>query len=190
MDKRLGAILGVVALVAVVVVVLVTGGTTGSPGDDAGGDVSVEGDGEPDQSDLADVTSTDVRREGNELLFIAEMARDVPQEIDKGSLELRWDLSVEGRDAWILSAFIGTDTIAAITSQQTTYGSSTIDGTMPGSLRIDGSTVTIRVRPGNIEGFPNAFQWRLRTTLDADRADPKSAVAHDDAPDGGPGTFE
>lgn len=191
MDKRVGAFLGVIALVAVIIVVLVTGGSGTSSGDDAGGDVAVEGEGgAPTNADLADVAKADVRREGDEILFVAEMAMEIPEQIEGGSLEFRWDLSIGGRDAWIISALVATDTTAAVTAQQTNYGSSTIDDTMPGSVEADGTTLTIALRPGNIDAFPDAFSWRLRTTLDGDRADPKSPVAHDEAPDGGPGQFQ
>jgi hypothetical protein len=61
---------------------------------------------------------------------------------------------------------------------------------MPGSVAIDGDTLTVTLTPADIKAFPEAFNWVLTTTLDADLADPTSAVATDTAPDSGPGSVE
>lgn len=189
MDRRIGAVLGVIALIAIVVIVLATGGPSVS-GSDASDDVTVEGEGRPPNSHLADVSGSEVRREGEEILFIADMTQPIPERVPNGSLDFRWDLTVDGSDAWIVSAQVTNDTIASVISQQTSYGSSTVDETMPGSVEVEGTKLTIRLRTGNIDSFPAAFGWRLRTTLDGDRSDPSSPQAHDQAPDSGPGSFE
>lgn len=180
------------AIIAVVVVVLATGGQTPSTGTDAAGDVSVEGDGAPvDDPNAADIASADVRRgKGGDVFFVAEMAGVIPQRIPNGSLELRWDLLQDGNEVWFVSATVTNRVVAAVTSQVSSYGASTIDDTLPGSVQVVGTMLTIRLQAGNIEDFPSGFEWRLRTTLDRDRADPSSSLARDQAPDGGPGRLE
>jgi len=188
-DRRLGTLLGVIVLVGIVIVVLATGGGTPGSGGEATGDVEVEGEG-PDDPELADIAAVDVVREGSAIVFVAEMGQSIPERIDDGSLEWRWDLTVDGRDAWIVSAHVSTDVTAAVTSQLTPYGSSTIDQTMPGSVSVEGAELRIQLRPAEIDGFPESFGWRLATELDGDRADARSPVARDRAPDAGPGSFE
>ena len=191
MNRSLLVALGVGGAVILAVIILATGGA-GPPGsEDATGDVVVsEGERAPEDVGLADVVEATVTRDGGSLVFVARMAADIPRRVRDGSLEFRWDLSESGSDTWLVSATVNISLSAAITSQRTTYGSSTIDDTMPGSVEVDGNTLTVRVDPARIEGFPTAFDWRLRTTLDVERADPASATASDTAPDAGAGRVD
>ena len=191
MNRSLLVALGVGGAVILAVIILATGGA-GPPGsEDATGDVVVsEGERAPEDVGIADVEEATVTRDGQSLVFVARMATDIPRRVRGGSLEFRWDLSENGTDTWLVSATVNISVSAAITSQRTTYGSSTIDDTLPGSVEVDGNTLTLRVDAARIEGFPAAFDWRLRTTLDADRSDPASATGSDTAPDAGAGTVD
>lgn len=192
MSRSLGVAMGIVALIVIVVVVLATGGTDGGSGPgDATADVEVEsGPDAPSDVGPADIAQASVTAEGNELVFVAEMASDIPGRIPDGSLEFRWDVIEGGEETWIVSAAIGRSPVAALTSPDSGYGSSTIDGTMPGTIEVDDSTLTLRFDRSKVEGFPEEFEWRLETTLDAKRTDPQSGVAHDRAPDSGNGKVE
>lgn len=188
--KSLWVALGIIGAILVVVVVLNSGGPTGGP-DDPSNDVAVgEGEAPPEDASPADIERAEVRRDGDRIVFEAKMTQDVPKEVPGGSLEFRWNISENGDETWIVTANLSSALSAAVISHNTDYGSSTIDDTMPGSVAVDGDTVTVTLRPVRIDAFPNAFDWTLKSTLDADFADPASAVATDSAPDSGPGTLE
>lgn len=193
MSRSLGVAFGIVALIVIIVVVLATGGgPSGAGREDALGDVEVDaGPAAPADATPADIAAASVTAEGNELVFVAEMATDIPEQIPDGSLEFRWDIVEGGDDTWIVSAAVGGGRpTAALTSPDSGYGSSTIDDTMPGTIEVDGSTLTVRFDRTKVEGFPGEFEWRLATTLDAKRTDPQSGVARDRAPDSGNGKVD
>ncbi|HWC13573.1 MAG TPA: hypothetical protein VG929_03150 [Actinomycetota bacterium] len=191
MSKNLWVALGIVALIAIVVLILASGGSPGDGSGDDRGDVTVgDGDAAPDNPDLADIVDATVRREGNDVVFEATMGAPIPKRIRNGSLEFRWDVSEGGDDTWIVSANMNLGPTAAITSQRTAYGASTIDDSLPGSITVDGETVRVTLRTADIEGFPTDFTWRLQTSLDGDRRDAASAIATDSAPDSGEGQIE
>ena len=188
--KSLWVALGILGAIVVLVLVLNSGGPSGGP-DDPSDDVDVgAGEGAPEDATLADIARAEVRRDGDRIVFEATMTKDVPEKISGGSLEFRWDISESGDETWIVTANVSSQLSAAVISQNTGYGSSTIDDTMPGSVAVEGDTLTVTLRAGRIDAFPRAFDWMLQTTLDADFADPASAVATDSAPDAGPGTLE
>jgi hypothetical protein len=190
-NKNLWVAIGIVGAIAVVVLVLTTGGPPGGGPSDATGDVTVgEGDSAPTDTTLADIVAASVSKEGEDIVFEAKLGDDIPRRIPDGSLELRWDVSENGDDTWIVSANLNVGPTAALTSQKTNYGSSTIDDSMPGSIEIDGDTLVVVVKAAQVEGFPASFNWTLKSTLDADRADPSSSVATDVAPDSGLGKVE
>ena len=188
--KSLWVALGIVAAIVVVVLILNTGGPTTGP-EDPGSDVAVgAGAAPPEDTTLADIQRAEVRRDGSEIVFEVGMSQELPAKIPKGALEFRWDISEGGDETWIVTANISALVTAAVTSQNTSYGSSTIDDTMPGTVAVDGETLTVSLTPADIKAFPEQFNWVLTTTLDADLADPTSAVATDTAPDSGPGSVE
>ena len=185
-------VIGIVGAIAALVAVLTLGGDAGpgGAGGDAGGDVSVgEGPNPPSDASIADIVSSDVRKEGDAVVFEATMEKEIPSSVKDGSLEFRWDLAENGTETWLVTASINVEAHAAITSQKTAYGSSTIDGSMPGHVEVDGNVVRITVTPGEVEGFPSTFTWTLKTTLDGVRSDPGSGTATDSAPDDGPGSY-
>ena len=194
MNRRAAALAagGVVVVVAVLIVLLVSGGTEApSTFDDATGDVAVaEGANPPSDPALADVVTADVARDADELVFRAEMASDIPPRVADGSLAWRWDVYVGGTGAWILSADLDVGANASLTSTQTNYGSGTIDDSLPGSIEIDGKTLTVTIRPGDVDAFPDDFTWTLGTTLDGDRGNAASALATDTVPDEGRGRLK
>lgn len=191
MNRSLLTALAVVAVVIVVVLILATGGSGPGGSGDAADDVTIsDGEGQPEDVTPADIEEASVTRDGGAFVFVARMATDVPRRVRDGSLEFRWDISENGTDTWIVSAAVNVSVTAALTSQRTSYGSSTIDDTMPGSVEVDGNTLTVRVNAARVEDFPTDFQWRLRTTLDANRSDPASATASDTAPDSGVGQVD
>jgi hypothetical protein len=191
--KRAALLLGVaVVLVAVAIVLLVSGGAEApSTFDDASGDVSIgNGTNPPKNPDLADVVSADVRREGDALVFHARMDRAIPKRVENGSLTWRWDVYENGTGTWILSADLDLGANASLASTQTDYGSGTIDDTLPGDIEVEGDSLTITVRPAEVDGFPSDFTWTLGTSLDGDRGNPTSAQASDAVPDQGRGRLE
>ena len=192
MNKSFLVALGIIGAIVVVVAILVSGGGPPAQGEEPAGDVAIHGGPRPpEDTSLADIVGAEVRRDESTIVFEVTMVEAIPNEVPDGSLEFRWDLSEGGRDTWIVQANVNIDRpTAAVTSQKTSYGSSTIDGTMPGTVEVDGETLTVTIRADEIEGFPTAFQWLLETTLDADRANPRSGVATDTAPDSGPGEVE
>ena len=144
-----------------------------------------EGPKPPTDPSLADISAADVRRDGDRLIFEATMATDLPGSLPDGSLEFRWDISEGDRDTWIVLAAINVETHAAVTSQRTQYGSSTIDNTLPGRIEVDGDVLRVTLNIDKIDDFPETFGWRLMTTLDGLRADTGSARATDTVPDSG-----
>jgi hypothetical protein len=190
--RALALIGGVVAVIAAAVVLLVSGGAEPpSNFDDPTGDVSVaEGSKPPDDTALADIVKADVVRDGDDLVFQATMNADVPQRVKGGAMSWRWDVFVNGTSEWIVSANLDIGPNASLTSTQTNYGSSTFDKTLPGDLDIDGRTLTVTFRPGEVDGFPDDFTWSLGTSLDGAQGDAESALATDTAPDQGQGKLE
>lgn len=188
MNKSFWVAAGIVGVIVAIIAALSFGGPEGGGSADASGDVALgEGADAPQDPSLADVSGAEVRREDGKVIFEVTMAKPVPPKVRNGSLEFRWDVSKNGEDTWIVSANLNIGPTAAVTSQKTNYGASTIDGTMPGDIDIDGNVLRVIVRVGEIEGFPQTFNWRLTTTLDGDRANPRSATATDTAPDSGAG---
>lgn len=180
----------IVGAIVLVVVVLNVGGPDGGPGDERD-DVSVaQGENPPSDESVADIEQAVVRRNGDQIVFEVVMTDDIPKQVPDGSLEFRWDLSESGEKTWLVTANLSRQLTAAVISHDTGYGSSTIDDTMPGRVKADGKTLTLTLRSDGIRAFPSSFEWILTTTLDADLADPGSAVATDTAPNGGPGTLE
>ena len=191
MNRSLATAIGIVALIVIVVVILATGGIDQSGSGEARDDVQIDaGPDAPSDASPADISNATVRAEGNDLVFVAEMATEIPDRIQDGSLEFRWDIIEGGDETWIVSAAVNGQPIAALTSPDSGYGSSTIDGTMPGTIEVDGTTLTVRFDQSEVDGFPGDFQWRLQTTLDAKRTDPQSGVARDRAPDSGNGKVD
>lgn len=186
MTKALWVALTVVAAVAAVVLLLFTGGGPSTPGRDAAGDVSVATEGDPPkETALADLLASDVTLSDGEAVFEATLGSQVPKKIDDGSLELRWDVVVDGTDSWIVQVNINLGVNAAITSHQTDYGSSTIDETLPGDVAVEGDRITLTIETDRIKGFPTDLRWRLTSTLDGALGDTSSALATDSLPDSG-----
>lgn len=169
---------------------IVARGGSGAGADPTGDVTQGNGPKVPKDVALADIANAVVSRDGDRLVFEAEMATAVPRTLSNGSLELRWDISENGRDTWIVTASITVDLTAAITAQATGYSSTTINDTMPGEVSLDGKRVLVTIDHGRIDGFPDTFEWQLRSTLDADLRDPASGVARDLVPDERPAKLE
>lgn len=188
MSRTTLVVLAIVGTIAVIVVVLASGGDPQVGPADATGDVVVgEGPGAPTDPSLADIAEASVEKVGDEIVFQVEMTKDIPPKGSKDVLSLRWELTEDGRGTWLVTGDLGGKPTAAVTSQTTNFGASTIDDTIPGAIEVEGRSVTLTIEADAIERFPTAFGWTLTSTLDADRADPASAVATDRAPDSGPG---
>lgn len=137
----------------------------------------------------ADLVSAEVRGDTSEIEFTTTLAVDVPNDLPNSSLEIRFDLSEEGRDTWIVSATVNVDLTAAVVHQVGSYGSGTIDGSLPGEVIASGRTVTISLDPSEIDGFPSSFGWKSSTKLIAFRDIPGSSRVEDHFPDEGTETF-
>jgi hypothetical protein len=177
----------ILVVVAVIIVLLVTGGGGGVNADtDANGDVTVsEGPSAPSDTTVADISAVEVSSEKGDITFEAEMASDIPRRVKDGSLAWRWEVYENGQMTWLVTANVDLGPNASIVATQKDYSSSTIDDTLPGSIEVDGTTLRINVRTKKVEGFPQTFEWLLKTSLDGSRTKANSAVAEDVAPDSG-----
>jgi hypothetical protein len=185
--NRRGLVIALVAVggvIAVLIVLLATGGTQSET--DKTGDVLVDqGSHAPRDVGIADIAGTSVTRAGDEATFTATANHAVPHSISNGSLEYRWEIQNGGNVLWILSVAINVDANASLLGTQVDYSSTTIDKTLPGKLTIKGSRVQVVIDVSKLKGWPDQFDYHVESTLDANRADTKSALAHDRAPDEG-----
>lgn len=182
----------VVAVLAVIIVLLVTGGPPAEElAEDPANDVTLsEGPAPPKQHSLADVRSARVYLEASQVVFEAEMATPIPTKLKNQTLSWRWEILEGGSATWILSANVSVGSpIASVLSTQGNYGASTNDDTLPGGIDWTGNTLYVRLNAAQIENFPGTFSWRLETSLDGDRGDPKSAEVSDTAPESGLGQY-
>ena len=190
MNRRSSAV--VLAVIGVVVVVLVwllaTGGGTPSSSD-ATGDVKVgKGANPPEDTSVADLLEADVVVEDAEVVFEATVDTPIPKSLDERGLTFRWELTTvedEEKVIWIVMASVDMEATASVVATQFDYSSTTIDDTLPGTVKLDGSTVRITLEPKEIPEFPEEFMWSVSTTLDGDRARATSATAVDNVPDEG-----
>lgn len=193
MNKTLWVAVAIVATIAAIVFVLVVGGPTDTGSDtgsaDSISDVAVgEGTGNPGDTALAEIIDVTVRKEGaTDLVFEVTIAKEVPSKIPNGSLTFRWDVIENGKSTWLVSANLDAGPTAAVTGLTSSYGASTIDGTLKGEVAVSSNKLTIMFDRTAIDGFPDSFAWHLTSTLDGNRRDPSSATASDSAPDSGQG---
>lgn len=191
--RQLGVVSALVAIViGGLVLLLVTGGPP--PGVDAAdpaGDVEVtDGRDAPAETDLADVQRARVYFRASQIVFEAKMATEVPGSIKGQTMEWRWEVFEDGTETWLVSAHVSVgEPVAALTAQRSNYATSTIDGRFPGGIDRQDDTIFVRLNAAEVRRFPEMFTWRLTTRLDANRADPSSAVARDTAPASGLGEY-
>ena len=153
--------------------------------DDASEDNGAEA---PEETGLADIEFAEVRSDGSHIVFEARSAADVPKKLTGGAMSWRWDILDGGEPAWILSANLDIGPNATIFNPDTDFGAGTVDGSFPGEVNRAGSSLIIRMDPRQLAGFPEEFEWKLETTLEAgDGAD--STVVRDSAPPQGVGEF-
>lgn len=191
MNRTLVVALAIVGAAALIVLVLAGGGDAPVTAGDRGSDVVLgDGDKPPSEAAFADITDASVTKADGDVVFETRMARDISTKTPKDILSFRWDITENDEDTWIVSAEIAGRPVVSLRSLGTSYGASTIDDTLPGTISVSGDTITVTLEAADIEGFPSSFGWELTSTLDGDRADPTSAVATDTAPDGGPGRVE
>lgn len=190
--KKLFVVLTVVVVaIASIVILLVTGEPEPVRSfDDPGGDVVVgEGKKPPIDTTLADIKSADVTEDGDEVVFRAQLGGPVPNRLPDASFGLRWEVYEDGDSTFLVTSSLDIGPNASIVGERNDYGASTIEEQFPGSLEIDGDTISIRLRTEDIPDFPEEFGWLLQTTLDGNQGDPKSATAQDKSPDNGFGEF-
>ena len=199
MNRRVAVVLGLVlALIAGVVILLASSeGPGGSDApeaestEEARDDVVVaEGPEPPSESGLADVVEASVRRSGPRIVFRARMADRIPARVKGGGLSWRWDIYEGATGTWILSSNLDIGPTTSLTSTQSNYGSSTFDKTLPGEMLIAGHTLTVILRPEELDDWPDDFEWVLGTMLDGAQGNPRSALATDTVPDEGRGRLE
>lgn len=191
MNRTLLVALAIVGAAALIVLVLAGGGDAPVTAGDREADVVLgDGDKPPSEAAFADIADASVTKADGDVVFEARMARDISTKTPKDILSFRWDISENDKDTWIVSAEIAGRPVVSLRSLGTSYGASTIDDTLPGTISVSGDTITVTLETADIEGFPSSFGWELTSTLDGDRADPASAVVTDTAPDAGPGRVE
>lgn len=187
--------LGALALVAVAGALLLTADPDGSL--DERGDVRVI-EGAPGRdprragelaASSADIVAAWVRSADGELVFEAAFAVEPPARLHPAALELRWELQGDDGSRWTLSAVLSRKLHAALVSESG-YGSGTIDGSLRGDVRIAGDAIAIRLRAGEIPGFPEGFEWRLSSLLRAFADEPDSPRVQDEMPDEGFRSFK
>ena len=190
--KQLLIVFIIVAIVlAAIIVLLVTGGATpeGST-EDASGDVVVsEGDSPPEDVELADIVDAQVTEEGDQIVFEATMATEVPDDLGTNGMDWKWEVFEGGAVTWIVSANLDVGENATVFSPESGTTFSTIDDGLPGELSIEGPTIRLALETAEIEGFPTDFTWKLTTKLDGAKGEAGSATADDFAPDRGFGEF-
>lgn len=190
--KRLYIVLAVVLVaVASVVVLLFTGEAEPvRTFEDPGGDALVaEGDNPPADVTLADIKSAEVLEEDGEIVFRAQLGGPIPDKLSDGAFGIRWEVYEDDDNTFLITASLDVGPNASLVGVRTGGGGSTLDESFPGSLEIDGDTIAIRLRPGDVPQFPDRFAWLLQTSLDGDQGDPQSARAEDRAPDQGFGEY-
>jgi hypothetical protein len=177
----------ILAVVVAIIILLVTGGGGSINSDsDADGDVTVsDGPNVPPDTTLADISQVEVTADNGDLTFEAEMASAIPRRVKNGSLAWRWEVYEAGELTWLVTANVDLGPNASLVATQRNYQTSTIDDTLPGSIEVEGTTLRILVRTNKLKGFPETFDWLLKTSLDASRTKAKSAIAEDLAPDSG-----
>jgi hypothetical protein len=191
------ALAAVIAGAAILLVVAGRDGSQTSPRDETG-DVSVEGGRQnpeetdletPEEISLADIEFAEVRADGSDIVFEARSTAEIPKTLDGRSMSWRWEVLDGEEPAWILSANLDIGPNATIFNPSTDFGAGTADGSFPGRIERDGRSLIIRMDPSRLEGFPDEFEWKLKTTLDAGQGDAGSALATDSAPEEGVGRF-
>ena len=190
--KRLLVAFAVVAVaLASVIALLVTGEAVPLRSfEDPAGDPAVEeGKKPPTDTTLADIRNAEVTDDGDEIVLETQLGTTVPKEVDEGSFGLRWEIYEGGDSTYLITANLDVGPNASIIGEQTGYGASTLDETLPGSLEVVGDRIAIRIDPDGIPEFPDEFEWVVTTTLDGDQGDPQSARAEDRAPDQGYGEY-
>lgn len=182
----------VAAVVALIVVLLATGHPPpGEEARDPAGDAVVgEGDPAPTETSLVDITEAKVHEVASQIVFEATMDGTIPRRLKGQTMEWRWELSEEGAHTWTVTASINVgQPVASVLEQQRGYSASTVDDTLAGGIDYTGNTLFVRLNRPEIPNFPDRFTWHLKTTLDADRRDPASATATDEAPASGLGEY-
>jgi hypothetical protein len=170
------------AIVVVLVLVLLSGGNDrgGEGGSDPSGDVRIEDRPRPPTDpSLADITDGSVTHDGGDVVLEATLADPVPESVDNGSLELRWEIGSGGSVEWIVIATVDVERNASVVATAGDYSSSTVDGTLPGGLEVDGRSVTVRLNRDELPNFTADPEWKLLSSLDGDRASSRSALATD-----------
>ncbi len=182
----------VAAVIALIVVLLATGNPPpGEEARDATGDVEVgEGDSAPTETSLVDITDAKVHEVASQIVFEVTMDAAIPRRLQGQTIEWRWELSEEGTHTWTVIASINVGRpVASVLEQQSGYSASTVDDRLAGAIDYTGNTLFVRLNRPDIPNFPGRFTWHLKTTLDADRRDPESATATDEAPASGLGEY-
>ncbi len=181
----------VAAGVAAIVVLLVTGEAqpVRTFEDPSGDPIVGEGKNPPADTALADIRSAEVSEDGDEIVLEAKLGAVLPERLEDGAFGLRWEVHEDGESVFLITANLDVGPNATIVGEENDYGSNTLEESFPGSLAIDGDTVSIRIRPEDVPDFPESFAWLVQTSLDGDQGDARSARAEDRAPDQGFGEY-
>ncbi len=189
--KQLIGLIFVLVLIGAVVLLLSTGGSDPVGAfEDAGGPTIAPGDNAPTDGAIADVVSTEVTGEGQEIVFEATLGTEIPERLEQ-SLDLRWDISVDGEEVWIVAVDFDFGAVATVSSNvdDNSYLATTSTETFPGGVEVSGDTVTVRLLPDEVPDFPDEFTWVLTSHLDADPGDAASGTMGDRVPDNGSGEY-
>jgi hypothetical protein len=179
------SVVSVLAVIAGYIVLLNTGGVARAPRalGDAAGDAKFEGGENVAQ---ADVRFAGVYRAGGWIELRVRMASEPPQSLEGETLEWRWTLS-SGGDEWIVSVTVEESMRATLLPPRSGPGFSTLDGSFPGEVDVDGDSIVVSIRPDLLQGWPARLSWSLTTTHRTTVGE--TPPAHDQVPDAGAGRF-
>lgn len=186
---------GSILLVGLVLLVLNLGGPN-APAEGRGDLTYIQGEADPNRpqqgqlvASVADVTDAQVKREDDQLVFMAEVATGLPQPLKISALEFRWDLAGDDGSTWTVAATIDKTNQATVFSTEG-FGAGTVDDTLPGGVSVEGDVIEVRINTEEIPDFPTTFDWSLSTNLRAFRHETDSPRVQDTFPDESSLNFE
>lgn len=151
--------------------------------EDRPGDLALEGSARrPETKGIADIRFAQVYREDGRLIFDTTVSLALPESINGGYFDLRWD--VDGRTDWVVVATFTSGVEAAVIRRETGLGRSTVSGDFPGEIEVEGDLVRIALDADALADFPSRFRWKLTSRLNYQQSNPGIAEVYDYAPEG------
>ncbi len=141
----------------------------------------------PPEKAIADIRAAHVRSDGDAVVFEATLSSPLPRSVAPGYFDVYWD--IDGDTDWRLTASVESRLYATLVSAETGSGKSTSDGSLPAQVTAEGAILRVRLDASAVEGFPQAFRWKLTTRLNMQAAYKGVGVLYDFAPEGRFGNY-